>query len=343
MKLAILTPFYLPSVRGNAVTVHRIASGLEDQGLKVRVFSLEAYVGGLQGFREALHKFRPDILHGFHAFTSGPVVAQAALELRRPVVISATGTDINLDLFDQNRREAVLAALRRADRIVVFHQFMQAKVAAEIPEVQGKIRVISQSVHCLEQPYDLRGKLGLSARDFVFLVPAGIRRVKNVTFCLRPLAELHRLHPGVKVVFAGPILEEEEGRRLLRMIEGLPWAFYLGTVPHEQFFAMLKSVDVVLNTSLSEGGMANAILEAMSRGVAVLASDIEGNRSVVEDGVNGLLFDSAEAFRRKAEALVVDEGLRTRLGQAARAKVEREFTWEREIQGYLALYRDLKP
>jgi glycosyltransferase involved in cell wall biosynthesis len=226
---------------------------------------------------------------------------------------------------------------------VVFHQFMQAKVAAEIPEVQGKIRVISQSVRCLEQPFDLRGKLGLTGRDFVFLVPAGIRRVKNVTFCLGPLAELHRLHPEIKVVFAGPVIEKEEGRKLLGTIEGLPWAFYLGPVPHEQLFAILKAVDVVLNTSLSEGGMANAILEAMSLGVAVLASDIEGNRSVIEDGVNGFLFDSEEAFRKKAEALIVDEGLRTRLGQAAMAKVEREFTWEQEIQGYLALYRDLRP
>ena len=104
---------------------------------------------------------------------------------------------------------------------------------------------------------------------------------------------------------------------------------------------MLRVVDVVVNSSLSEGGMSNALLEAMSRGVAVLASDIAGNRSIIVDGGDGLLFTSEEDFEAKAERLIVDPDLRRRLGRKAREKIEKEFPREKEIDAYEAFYRDL--
>jgi len=43
MILALVTPYYFPSVRGNSITVQRIESGLRDQGLTVQVFSLDQH------------------------------------------------------------------------------------------------------------------------------------------------------------------------------------------------------------------------------------------------------------------------------------------------------------
>jgi hypothetical protein len=53
MILALVTPYYFASVRGNSITVQRIESGLRDQGLTVQVFSLDrqdrdAILGGLR-------------------------------------------------------------------------------------------------------------------------------------------------------------------------------------------------------------------------------------------------------------------------------------------------------
>ncbi|MEE8326101.1 MAG: glycosyltransferase, partial [candidate division NC10 bacterium] len=126
------------------------------------------------------------------------------------------------------------------------------------------------------------------------------------------------------------------------LLAGNEWARYLGEVPHKVICSMLRVVDVVVNSSLSEGGMSNAVLEAMSRGVAVLASDIEGNRSIIVDEVDGLLFTSEDDFERKAERLIVDPDLRRRLGRHAKAKIEREFSRERELDAYEQLYRDLR-
>jgi hypothetical protein len=57
--------------------------------------------------------------------------------------------------------------------------------------------------------------------------------------------------------------------------------------------------------------------------------------------VDGLLFRDGPELARHAEALIRDEGLRARLGAAARGKVIRLYPPEREIEGHLALYRRL--
>lgn len=287
-----------------------------------------------------LEAFAPDLVHGFHISASGRIVTDVASRLSIPSILSVTGTDINTDLFDPYRRMEVMEVLRRATRIVVFHDVMRAKLVSQAPEVADRIGVIGQTVRCQEAPFDLRSRLGLASDDVIFLIPAGIRRVKNVTFCLKPLDALRIHYPQIKAVFVGPIIEADEGVRLRELLRDYPWAFYLGPIPHEQMFAALNCADVVVNSSLSEGGMANSILEAMSRGRAVLASDIEGNRSVVRDGIEGLLFASESEFADKAERLIRDPGLRRRLGKNGQEKIGREFSPKREIVDYLQLYRE---
>jgi glycosyltransferase involved in cell wall biosynthesis len=107
--------------------------------------------------------------------------------------------------------------------------------------------------------------------------------------------------------------------------------------------ALLDLSDVVLNCSLSEGGMANSVLEALALGRAVLASDIPGNRSLVEDGVTGLLFGTPEELAAKADRLLKDPDLRARLGQAGRERVSARFGRDRETDGYVAAYTRLTP
>jgi glycosyltransferase involved in cell wall biosynthesis len=89
--------------------------------------------------------------------------------------------------------------------------------------------------------------------------------------------------------------------------------------------------------------MANAVLEALAQGRAVLAADIPGNRSLITDGVTGLLFDSTAALARGAERLAADPALRQRLGEAGRQLVSERFSPAAEVGGYLAVYARVAP
>jgi len=77
--------------------------------------------------------------------------------------------------------------------------------------------------------------------------------------------------------------------------------------------------------------MANSILEGFALARAVLASDIPGNRALVEDDVTGLIFSDGRSLEAAALRLATDGALRTRLGAAGRALVERRYPPSREV------------
>jgi glycosyltransferase involved in cell wall biosynthesis len=81
----------------------------------------------------------------------------------------------------------------------------------------------------------------------------------------------------------------------------------------------------------------------MSCGLPVVTSDCGGVREAVRDGVDGFVvgFRDAAAMAEALEQLWLDPALRTAMGRAAREHVRSEFSPERQVAGFLALYRSV--
>ena len=82
-------------------------------------------------------------------------------------------------------------------------------------------------------------------------------------------------------------------------------------------------------------------VEAMRAGLAVVVSDGVGNPELVGDAGVVVPAGDAEALEAALVRLAGDEGERRRLGAAARARYERDFTLERFQQRMAALYGEL--
>jgi len=342
-RVALLTPFAFPSVRGNAVTVARIARGLTARGVDVRVW--DRSVAGDAVIEAEVDAFAPVIVHAFHAWRVGPLAVRLARRTETPLVVTLTGTDANHDLFDPDRAAVVRRVLEGAARVVVFDASIGARVAAALPDLRARIVTVPQATDLAPTGhFDLaRAWPALLAARVLFAFPAGIRPVKRPLMPLRALDALAARHPSLRLVYAGPMLDRAEGDALLAALAGRPWTRYVGTVPHPAMASFLSHADVVLNCSLSEGGMANTVLEAYACGRTVLAADIEGNRSLVEHDVTGLLFRDEAELAAMAERLLLDPLLRARLASAGRTRVSTRFPPTREIEGYLAIYGALAP
>lgn len=73
--------------------------------------------------------------------------------------------------------------------------------------------------------------------------------------------------------------------------------FFLGRVPREKIPDILAEADVFLFTSVWEEPIARSVMEAMAAGLAVIGTAVGGQREMLEDGVNALVFapeDSAK-------------------------------------------------
>uniref|UniRef100_A0A831XKX1 Glycosyltransferase family 1 protein n=1 Tax=Geobacter metallireducens TaxID=28232 RepID=A0A831XKX1_GEOME len=337
MKIALITPYHTPPVRGNAVTVRRIAAHLAAIGCATAVYSLDTMTAAdiLSGIRQGA----PAVIHAFHAHLGGRVARETARAAGIPYVVTLTGSDA-YEALEDGRREETLAVLRDAAAIVAFDSSVKRRIADRHPTLAGKIRVIPQGVELPGDDFPW-GEERFDAGEFVFFLPAGLRPVKDIGFALAPLAELHREEPRVRLLAAGPVLDERYGAAVLAELARHPFARYLGVVGRGAIGALYRRADVVLNTSRFEGGMANSVLEAMAFGRPVLAADIEGNRSIVQEGKTGLLYRDEGEFLEKARKLLRDEALCRRLGGQGRRLVGERFSPEREAAAYRELYGEV--
>lgn len=90
-------------------------------------------------------------------------------------------------------------------------------------------------------------------------------------------------------------------------------------------------------------GLPKSLLEAAACARPLIATDVPGCRDLVRDGENGLLVPPKDpaALADAIERLLASPELRQRLGRAARATVETEFSEEAVVDATLALYRSL--
>jgi L-malate glycosyltransferase len=114
---------------------------------------------------------------------------------------------------------------------------------------------------------------------------------------------------------------------------------FLGS--HADVRPFYEIADVFALPSESEG-FSNALLEAMAAGLPVVASDVGGNRDVVEHGVDGLLveWEPPATAGRLVTLLLDDAEQRRRLGEAARQRA-RAFSISTTAERHRELYESL--
>lgn len=328
MKVKLIVPF-LEQQRGNTITVKRIAKGLQMQNISTEI--VDARVTSVMDDTQNV-----DLYHGFHAVHFYTFMEKATFA-PTPYMITMTGTDLNKDLFDEQKRSHVVETLKGAEAIHVFEEKGKHIVTREVPEVADKLYVIPQGVSTFPQvPRSYRKEKG----TFLFILPAGLRQIKNISSAIFMLEKLQKTYPQIRLWLVGPVIEAEEGAYIQQLVEEREWIRYVGQLPHEQMGAFIEQGDVVLNTSFSEG-QSSAILEAMAVGIPTLVSNNNGNRSIVTNEVTGFVYQNEGQFMTYAQQVIEDAQLRQQLGTQARAYVEAHHSLNREIQSLRTIYKQI--
>jgi len=222
-----------------------------------------------------------------------------------------------------------------------------------------------------------RAELGLGASDLAVAFVGRLTPQKDLQTFLSVAAELARALPAIRLFLVGTTDNPRYLRRLRPRISREAWALAtafrisdfgfrisdsgpqsairnpqwptwspelpIGILGQRHDAAeLVAAFDVVLLPSLYEG-LPYSLLEAMAQRVAVVASEVTGNRDVIEDGRSGLLVPAGDVggFVRATLGLLRDHGLRARIGAAARERVAAEFTEGRFLRQMADLYEGL--
>jgi glycosyltransferase involved in cell wall biosynthesis len=117
---------------------------------------------------------------------------------------------------------------------------------------------------------------------------------------------------------------------------------FTGWVDKDEATRLLAAASMLIFPSRGPESLSRVLLEASALGIPIAAMDTGGTGDIIEPGVTGLLSSGPDGLADDVRRLRADEELRTRLGQAARAKIEREFDAPAVVARIDGLYRQLR-
>jgi glycosyltransferase involved in cell wall biosynthesis len=261
-----------------------------DQGIPV--LSAPAFdpgkLGAIRRLRRTLRAERPDILHAHDARGQNLAwLASQGLPVRR-----VANRDVTFHpKIPGGRWLQSWKYTHMADLVVTCSGYIkQSLIRRGVPA--ARIEVIYGAIEWPEQlpsaynPSRARAAWGFGEQEFVAGHVGAFAREKGQDIAIEAAALLKQRLPNIRIVLAGEI-SEEVLRDLRRRYPGLEGHVHLpGYVPDlEAFFAAL---DLFIMPSRGEG-LGLSALQAMARGLAVVATSVGGLSEIVEDGHSGWL------------------------------------------------------
>lgn len=181
----------------------------------------------------------------------------------------------------------------------------------------------------------VRRELGIRPIDTVITYVAEFNSTKNHLWLLKVWSHLAAEENNVHLLLVGEgkckaKLEKSVARESIARVKFLG---FRKDVPD-----ILAATDIVVNASRREG-LPRGVMEAMAAGKPVVATDVRGNRDLVEHNVTGFLVKLGDT-RGLADALlrlIRDPDLRTRMGQAGQEKIQ-AYSLDRVLEEMSAIY-----
>jgi glycosyltransferase involved in cell wall biosynthesis len=286
-------------------------------------------------FAEKLERFRPDVLHYVNPFAFGFRCNDVLRNfgVRVPSVFSFH--TLYGEFVKGYKALKPLSALiwwlmreyhNRADVNLTVSDIMRADLARRGFE---RVQLWPPAVDCelfhpRRQSAAMRERLSNGRPECrLLLTVSRLAPEKNVGF----LADVLTAFPDacLAIVGDGPARAE-----LKRRFEGAD-ARFVGYLKGEELASAYASADAFVYASETET-MGNVVLEAMASGCAVVAPHAGGIPNLVSHGNTGFLYrpgDVSDAVQW-TRTVLTDDGVRTRIGQAARQAIE-QHNWEHSI------------
>ena len=287
-----------------------------------------------------LKKRRAALVHA-HFFYPTAIGLIAARYAGLPMVFTRHHSDHNSRLGKRWHTRIDAACGRWCDHVIAVSEATKRIMVEDEGVPPHKVSVVYNGMNPLPPPSEeavarTRVELGLDAADHVCLVLARLHEEKGHRVLLEALPALSARVGRVKVLVAGEgphraALEQEVAARGLGST-----VHFLGR--RSDVPALLLVSDVLVLPSFAES-FGFVLLEAMSLGRPIVATDVGGIPELVTEGETGLLVPpgDAAALADRLARVLSDSGLAARLGAAGPERTA-QFSFGRMMRGYEDVY-----
>ncbi|MGV0027942.1 glycosyltransferase family 4 protein [Phormidesmis priestleyi] len=367
MRVALFTETFLPKVDGIVTRLRHTVDHLQRLGDQVLVFAPEggltehkgAEIYGVSGFPlplypelklalprpaigEALTRFQPDIIHVVNPAVLGLAGLYYSKTLNIPLIASYhTHLPEYLQHYGLGALEGLLWELLKAG-----HNQAQLNLCTSTAMVQALTERGIERVDLWQRGVDtetfqphlasaaMRDRLSQGHPEAPLLLYVGRLSVEKEIDRIKPVLDAI---PNARLALVGGGPNQQA---LEKYFEGTPTHF-VGYLAGQELASAFASADAFVFPSRTET-LGLVLLEAMAAGCPVVAARSGGIPDIVEDGVNGYLFDpnDDQGAIVATQRLIFEQEARETLRRNARREAER-WNWSsatRQLQSY---YREV--
>lgn len=299
--------------------------------------------------KEAVERFRPDIVHTHHLWIVSAVVRRAVQRI--PVVTLCHGTCLRQHSLCPEISAAIFPDLENIDRVMALSRNQERLITAKGLAGPGKISVVGGGYN--EAVFNFRGK---EFKETIELVYAGkLSRAKGVPWLLESLGGIRDLPWRLHLAGGGA---GDEKRQCLDLASAFGDRVVVhGPLSHEKLAALMKKSHIFVLPSFFEG-LPLVLMEALACGCRVVTTALEGTLEVLGEADPRLvemvelpLLETVDTPFEKDKALL-EKRLAEALEKMARhvmeepcpdrekiASVTRAYTWEKVFSRIEAVYQ----
>ncbi len=379
MKIAQVVCVLPPYGGGLGAVAHYYASGLSEQGQEVAVFVPKSNYNvhsqknyqikellplmkiGLGAFvPQLLWRLKNFELVHFHQPFLGaawPIIFLKLAKGKKIKLVVSYQQDLTLSgwrnfYYWLGTKTVLPLLLRLADKIIV----------SSFDYIGGSIingYYLANKKKFLELPFGARDdfaprpkdprlldKYDFDLNDRIILFVGGLDSAhyfKGVDLLIEALSGIADQKVRALIVGAGDLQEKYQQEAIDRRVaDRVKFAGYVSDADLPAYYNLADVFTLPSRNKAEAFGI--VLVEAMASGIPLVATDLRGVRTVVEDGVNGLVARPGDAadLRQKLEHILSDDGLAKKLGRQGMVLAQEKYRWPQIIEKLNQLYLSLK-
>jgi glycosyltransferase involved in cell wall biosynthesis len=329
-----------------------LPASLEENGIVIHQFRLPnkkpllfaSFIISPFVFKRIVNQIKPDLVHSGYLQNYG---FYAAFANYRPILSMPWGSDI---LVDPKRsrvlKEIARFTLSRSDMITCDAELVKKEILNLVDFPEEKIIVFPWGIDlsvfnpCVGDG-GIRKKLGWEDK-FVVIHDRTFSKIYGVRYLIEAIPRVIKEVPNARFLLCGTGPLEGEFKEAVRNCNLSPYVYFAGHVANKELPKYLKSADIYVSCSLSDGASVS-LLEAMACGLPVVVSDVPAILEWVSNGKNGFIVPGRDpaALARKIIELSKDSSLRRQFSRENLDIARKRADWERNLDILEDVYRSM--
>jgi len=291
-----------------------------------------------------------DILHSFgmtaYRYLKGRVNGKVVVE---PFGLYGT-EEKKISWFKRKARELLIErplgyCVKHADAVAVEGEIQARDISNKYGISEDKFIYIPDGVEIdvideyLSRNKLTREEMGLSDADILLVNVNRLVRNKGVNYLIDALKILNN-ELNVKLILIGSGPEEGNIKRKINELKLRDKVIHFKDISDETKFQLIALADISVTPTLFEG-LPIVILEAMTCGKPVIASNVTEVPQVVKHGINGFLVPPRDPMAiAKAVLEIYDKGLIKAMGRESR-RIAEDYDWKKIVKKAIREYEKL--